>query len=49
MTTHTYTAEVKLSNGSNQKVSVEAETSGNAKAMLEAQYGKGKVYNLQRR
>jgi hypothetical protein len=48
MANYTYTASVKLPNGSHQKIKVLAETSGNAKAMLETQYGKGNVSNVQK-
>jgi hypothetical protein len=48
MATYTYVGTVKLSNGSTQKVTVQADTSYNATAMLETQYGKGKVFNVMR-
>ncbi len=38
-----YKARVRLSNGSSQEVYVNADGYFNAKAMLEAQYGKGSV------
>jgi len=47
MSTNTYEARVKLPNGSYQKVSVQADSSHNAKSMLEAQYGKGNVSSPQ--
>jgi hypothetical protein len=37
-----YTANIKLPNGSIQKVTVQADNSDKARSMLEAQYGKGK-------
>jgi hypothetical protein len=43
MATKKYQAKIKLPNGSVQNVTVEADTNINAKAMLEAQYGKGSV------
>jgi hypothetical protein len=43
MPTKTYKARVKLSNGNTQIVEVRADNGVNAKAMLEAQYGKGSV------
>lgn len=49
MATHTYTGNVKLSNGSIQKVTIEADTEGNARKLLEAQYGKANVSNVQRK
>jgi hypothetical protein len=39
-TTSTYEARVKLPNGSSQKVQVQADSVSNARAMIEAQYGK---------
>ncbi len=48
MSAYTYKASVKLPNGSHQKVQVQADTSGNAKSMLEAQYGRGAVSNVMR-
>lgn len=48
MTTPTYTANIKLPNGSVQKVRVQADNSDKARLMLEAQYGKGNVSNVQR-
>lgn len=44
--TKTYKARVKLSNGNTQVVEVAADSSFNAKAMLEAQYGKGNVFSV---
>jgi hypothetical protein len=38
-----YVAKVRLPNGSSEKVTVQAETAANAKAILEAQYGRGSV------
>lgn len=49
MVTHTYSANIKLSNGSPQKVTIEADNDGNARRMLEMQYGKGNVSNVQRK
>jgi hypothetical protein len=43
MATKTYKARVKLANGNTQIVEVQADNGLNAKAMLEAQYGKGSV------
>ena len=37
----TYIADVRLPNGSVQRVTVTADRSDNARAMLEAQYGRG--------
>jgi len=37
----TYIADIRLSNGSVQRVSVQADRSDIARAMLESQYGKG--------
>jgi hypothetical protein len=48
MAKNTYTATVKLTNGNRERVSVQADNDGNAKAMLEAQYGRGNVSNVQR-
>jgi hypothetical protein len=36
-----YEADVRLPNGSVQRVRIQADNSYNARAMLEAQYGKG--------
>lgn len=38
-----YKADVKLPNGSTQQIVIDANSPANAKAMLEAQYGKGSV------
>ena len=43
MTTKTYKAKIKLKTGY-QEVTVQADNSFNAKAMLEAQYGKGCIF-----
>jgi hypothetical protein len=43
MAVTTYKARIRLSNGTHQEVRVQADSPGNAKAMLEAQYGKGNV------
>lgn len=48
MTTFSYSANIRLPNGSVQKVEVQADNSDKARAMLEAQYGKGNVTNVQR-
>jgi hypothetical protein len=45
MATDTYKARIKLSNGSTQEIRVQADSSFNAKAMIEAQYGKGCILN----
>ena len=39
----TFTERVRLSNGSVQKLTIEADDANKAKLMLEAQYGKGNV------
>jgi hypothetical protein len=38
---HEYQFKIKLSNGGIQNVVVQAQNSSNAKALVEAQYGKG--------
>ena len=43
MTAYTYKGFVRLSDGQWQEVTVQADNSFNATAMLEAQYGKGSV------
>jgi hypothetical protein len=43
MATKTYEATVRLGNGSSQKITVQADTLNNAKAMIESQYGKGSI------
>lgn len=48
MAEYTYVATIKLAPSKFQKVSVQADTSDKAKAMLEAQYGRGNVSNVQR-
>jgi hypothetical protein len=45
---HNYTANIRLGAGHQQKVTVKADTTDNAKRMLEAQYGKGNVSNIMR-
>jgi len=45
MATYTYKARVKLPNGSSQEIRVQADSAQNAKAMIEAQYGKGCILN----
>jgi hypothetical protein len=42
--TKTFKAKIKLTNGSVQEVKVQADSFFNAKAMLEAQYGKGSIF-----
>jgi hypothetical protein len=39
----TFVARVRLLNGSVQKIEVQAQSAGNARAMMEAQYGKENV------
>ena len=46
MAIKTFKAIVKLSGGSQQKVTVQADDSSKAKKMLEAQYGKGSVLGI---
>ena len=41
MATKTYEGTIRLPNGNSQKVTVQADSPANARAMLEAQYGKG--------
>jgi len=43
MSTRTFKATVKLPNGLYQEVFIQADTQSNAKAMLEAQYGRGSI------
>ena len=43
MSNKTFVATVRLSNGSQQKVEVQASNQLNAKAMIESQYGKGSI------
>jgi hypothetical protein len=44
MATYTFEATVRLPNaGTTQKVTVKADSSVNAKAMLESQYGHGNI------
>ncbi len=44
MATQTYKARIKIGNGGgSQEVTVQADTTYNAKKMLEAQYGKGSI------
>jgi hypothetical protein len=45
----TYAASIRFPNGSIQKVTVQADNSDKARAMLETQYGKGNVSNVQRK
>jgi len=44
LATRKWKARVKLSNGSQQVVYVDADTQRNAIAMIESQYGKGCMY-----
>jgi hypothetical protein len=46
MATATYEVTVKLPNGNNEKIRLEASSHGNAKTLAEAQYGKGTVMNV---
>jgi len=46
MAAATYEVTVKLPNGNNEKIQIEASSHGNAKTMPEAQYGKGTVMNV---
>jgi hypothetical protein len=46
MAIKTYKAKVKLSNGAAQDVTVQADSQSNAKAMLEADYGKGSIISF---
>jgi hypothetical protein len=39
----TFVARVRLPNGSVQKLEVQTQSAGNARAMMEAQYGKENV------
>jgi hypothetical protein len=41
--TYTYKARIRLSTGNHQEVRVQADSLSNAKALLEAQYGKGSI------
>ncbi len=43
-----YVAVVRLPNGLTQRVTIQADSSGNARSMLEAQYGRGCVLTLDR-
>jgi hypothetical protein len=43
MSARTFKATVKLPNGLHQEVFVQADSQSNAKAMLEAQYGRGSI------
>ena len=46
MATYTFEAVVRLPNGSTDKVRVQAKDQLNAKAMIEAQFGKGCIINV---
>jgi hypothetical protein len=46
--TNNWKAKIRLSNGLIQEVGLQADNYSNATAMLEAQYGKGKIFNLMR-
>ncbi|WP_157033794.1 hypothetical protein [Belnapia moabensis] len=43
-----FEAVVRLPNGSTQRVTIQADYSGRARAMLEAQYCRGRVLRLHR-
>ena len=43
MATKTFKAKIRLKGGAVQDVAVDADSYFNAKAMLEAQYGKGSI------
>jgi hypothetical protein len=43
MSTKTYKARVRLPNGAYEDVTVQASNPGNARSMLEQQYGKGSI------
>ena len=43
-----FVAVVRLPNGLTQRVTIQADDSGKARAMLEAQYGRGCVLTLDR-
>jgi hypothetical protein len=43
MSTRTFKATVRLPNGLHQEVFIEADSQSNARAMLEAQYGRGSI------
>ncbi len=43
MATKTYKAKVKLPNGNQQQVNVQADNLANARSMLEGQFGKGSI------
>ena len=45
---HEFVAVVRLPNGLTQRVNIRADDSGRARAMLEAQYGRGSVVTLDR-
>jgi hypothetical protein len=49
MAQFTYTFLVRLPNGTTQKIGVQADSESNARAMLQAQYGKDKVSSLIKR
>jgi len=46
MAKQTYKARVRLPNGQSQEVTVQADSQSNAKAMLEAQYGKQNILTV---
>lgn len=48
MAAYAYVATIKLATGKYQKVRIQADTIEKAKSMLEAQYGRGSVSNIQR-
>ncbi len=45
---HEFVAIVRLPNGLTQRVTIRADDSGRARAMLEARYGRGCVLTLDR-
>ncbi len=49
MSQFTYTFFVRLPSGTTEQIGVRADSETNARAMLEAQYGKGKVSSLIKR
>jgi hypothetical protein len=44
MAVKTYKAKIRINSSSTQDVTIQADSSYNAKIMLEKQYGKGSVY-----
>lgn len=43
LSTRTFKATVRLPNGLHQEVFIQADSQSNARAMLEAQYGRGSI------